>query len=214
MSVFPEVRRLSRDQLESFFRGARAPDVPQDEQELWLQEVAIQLAKTGAKGVDFLVSFLGGADEPKVRAALIALPFAERTLSAHKRTRIYQLVKELLHDQRAMIVAEAVDTLSHLGCTAAEEEVHALVQHDSPYVVGSALRFLARHLGAKAAPLLVQALRSAEPIVRQNAVDELDEMNYVRALPEIKQLLQDSDADVRQAARTAVGHFETDSGGE
>jgi HEAT repeat protein len=210
-SLFPEVRRLSLKELESFFQGTRTPHVPEDEQELWLQEVAIRIARTGAKGVDFLLSFLPRADQRRLRAALIALSFVQRTLSARKRMKICRLVMALLHDRRAMIVAEAVDTLSHLGCPAAEEEVYSLLQHGSPYVVGSALRFLSRHLGAKAAPLLVQALRSEEPIVRQNALDELDEMNYVRALPQIRQLLQDPDADVRQAARTAVGHFEHDS---
>ena len=101
-----------------------------------------------------------------------------------------------------------MDTLSHLECPSAEEEVYSLLAHDSPYVAGSALRFLARRLGKKAVPLLVQALQSEEPIVRQNAVDELDEMNYRLALPQIKQLLRDPDQDVRQAARTAVAHFE------
>jgi HEAT repeat protein len=52
------------------------------------------------------------------------------------------------------------------------------------------------------------ALTSKEPIVRQNAVDELDELNFSQALPAIKRLLRDKDRSVRQAARTAVRNLE------
>ena len=56
--------------------------------------------------------------------------------------------------------------------------------------------------------MLERALHSKEPVVRQNAVDELDEMNYTPALAKIKRLLADPDKDVRQAASTAVAHLE------
>ena len=67
--------------------------------------------------------------------------------------------------------------------------------------------------GVRAMPLLEKALKAEEPIVRQNAVDELDEMNHRPALEKIKRLLRDPDKDVRQAARTAVAHLENGAPG-
>jgi HEAT repeat protein len=81
-------------------------------------------------------------------------------------------------------------------------------------VVGSALRFFARCDPVRAVPLLEKALKAEEPIVRQNAVDELDEMNHRPALEKIKRLLRDPDKDVRQAARTAVAHLENGALGQ
>jgi hypothetical protein len=208
MSMFPELRGRGPKELSSLFLSGRGSEVPEDEQELWLQEVAVRIARAGAKGVDLLLSWAPGADESRLRAILLAMSFVAKKLSSHKRARICELARALLDDGRAMVVAEAVDTLSSLGCPAAAESVSPLLGHPSPYVVGSALRFFARRDREKAAPLLEKALGSEEPIVRENAVDELDGMNYTPALPKIRRLLRDPDEDVRQAARTALAHFE------
>jgi HEAT repeat protein len=211
MSLFPEVRRRGLAELEDLFKGNVPPEIDPDGQELWLQEVATQLARKGARGIDFLLLWMSSEDEPRLRAALVALSFVASKLSSRKRAQICEQARRLLGDKRKRVVAEAVDALSRLECPSAEQDVYPLLAHESPYVSGSAVRFVARRLGKEAAPLLLRALQSQEPIVRQNAVDELDEMNYLPALPQIRQLLQDPDEDVRQAARTAVAHFEEDS---
>lgn len=54
-----------------------------------------------------------------------------------------------------------------------------------------------------------KALKSPEPIVRQNALDELDELECKEALPCIAGLLDDPDEGVREAAHWAVGHLES-----
>jgi HEAT repeat protein len=89
-----------------------------------------------------------------------------------------------------------------------------LREHPSPYVVGSVLRFLSRNHPDRARPILLEALGSGEPVVRQNAVDEIDELGYAAALPRLRRLLEDPDEDVRQAARTAVANLEEGTGGE
>jgi hypothetical protein len=210
MSLFPELRQHGAKELPGLFLGDRALEMPEEEGELWLQEVAIAIAKTGAKGVDFLLSCVPVVDESRLRAILLAMSFVQK-LSARKRAAICELARTLLKDKRARIVAEAVDTLSKLAGPKAAESVSPLLHHPSPYVVGSALRFFAHHDPERAIPLLEIALKSEEPIVRQNAVDELDDMNYAPALPKIRRLLRDPDADVRQAAQYAVTHLENAS---
>src|SRR5438128_515956 len=123
MSVFPQLQQYTPKELRSFFMGDGGPDVPGEEQELWLQELAIQIAKTGAKGIDFLLACAHGADELKLRAILLAMSFVEKKISSRKRVKICQLARTLLDDKRAMVVAEAIDTLSHLGCPEAAEHV-------------------------------------------------------------------------------------------
>lgn len=208
MSMFPQLDQQDSKELRNLFLGDSAVEAPEDEQELWLQEVALLIAQTGPKGVEFLLSRVPGADEPRLLAIFLALTLVEKNLSSHQRTTLCDLARRFLTDDRALVVAEAVDTLSRLQCSAVTESVSSLLTHPSPYVVGSALRFFAHREPEKAVPLLEKALTAEEPIVRENAVDELDEMNYTPALAQIKQLLQDPDDDVRQAARSAVAHLE------
>ena len=59
--------------------------MPADERELWLQEVAIRIARAGARGVDSLLSSVPVADELRLRAILLALSFVEKNLSSRKR---------------------------------------------------------------------------------------------------------------------------------
>jgi HEAT repeat protein len=211
MFSFVQVRQTEPTELLSGFLGYDAPQVDENEQELWLQEAAVTIAKAGAWGVDFLLAFVPYADESRLRAILLALSMAAKKLSALQRANLVEVARRLLDDKRALVVAEAVDTLSHLGCREATKSVTPLLQHPSPYVVGSALRFFSRCAPDQAVPLLEKALKADDPIVRQNAVDELAELNYTPALAKIRRLLQDPHPDVRQAARTAVAHFEDES---
>ena len=148
-----------------------------------------------------------------MRAVLLAACFVAGRLSARKRARICELAQALLSDEREMVVAQAVDTLARFACPSAVGLVSPLLGHPSPYVVGSALRFFARRVPEKAVPLLENALEAEHPIVRQNAVDELDELEYTAALPRIRRLLRDPDKDVREAARYAVAHLGSASNG-
>ena len=59
-----------------------------------------------------------------------------------------------------------------------------------------------------AKPLLYDALSSSHPIVRENAIDELDELDCKEALPRIRTLLDDPDKNVRQAAKTAIENLD------
>ena len=214
MSASPRLRGHQPKKLQTIFMHNGETPVPEGEREIWLQEAAIQIAKTSPRGVDFLLSRVPEADELRLRAILLAMSFVAKKVSSRQRVGICKLARELVGDRRPMVVAEAVDTLSNFACRSAVESVSPLLKHASPYVVGSALRFFARCDPVRAVPLLEKALKAEEPIVRQNAVDELDEMNHRPALEKIKRLLRDPDKDVRQAARTAVAHLENGAMGQ
>ena len=53
--------------------------------------------------------------------------------------------------------------------------------------------------------MLIAALKDPHYIVRENAIDELDDLEYYQALPDIRALLQPGEhEDVIQAAETAI----------
>ena len=52
--------------------------------------------------------------------------------------------------------------------------------------------------------LLIEALQDSDEIVRQSAIDEIDELEIIKAIPYIRPLLDDPSPDVRQAAETAI----------
>src|SRR5260221_1719657 len=109
MVMFPEVRHYNVEELKELFQGIREADVPEEEKELWLGEVAIKIAKTGAKGITFLLSCISTENAQRVRAILLAMSFVEQRLSSRNRNKICDQARKLLSDKRALVVAEAVD---------------------------------------------------------------------------------------------------------
>ncbi len=208
MAYFPALNDLGLEGLQSVFTDRHRAEGHGDEAELWLEEVAIEIAKSGEAGIRFLLSCIPGADSRRLRAILAGLGSIRNKLSARRRIEICNVGRAFLNDSRPMIIAEAVDLLRHHGCKSARAAILKHRGHRSPYVVGSVLRYMSRLFPRMAVPMLVQALASGEPVVRQNGIDELDELDCVEALPTIKSLLKDKDRFVRQAARTAVKNLE------
>lgn len=208
MAFFPELSRLSPEELQHAFTDSSRVEAHGEEGELWLQEVGIQIADAGDEGIQFLLSGIPRAAECRLRAILLGLSSIKVKLSARCRDEILSVGRDLLDDVRPLVVMDAIDLLRCLDDTSACEKVLEHRNHASAYVVGGVLRYMAQLFPKEAVPLLEKALTSEEPIVRQNAIDELDELNCVQALPTIKRLLRDKDQYVRQAAGTAVKNLE------
>ena len=56
--------------------------------------------------------------------------------------------------------------------------------------------------------MLLESLRSDDPIIRSNAIDEIDDLEWTEALPHLYPLVHDEDANVREAACTAIATLE------
>lgn len=194
--------------MRRFSDRAREKRIPPDERATWLLDLGWEIGNTGVKGVRFLLAQIASADDLRLRAILLgaAANVAREPGALHDE--VCATALGFLADQRPLIVAEAVDALRWLKHRGARQRVLDLLKHSSPYVVGATLRYVAQLFPKKAAPLLEEALASPEQIVRQNAIDELDYMGHVQALPKIRPLLKDRNKWVRQAARTAVKNLE------
>jgi len=208
MALFSELEGLPlQDLLTLFSSDHRYKDDPA-EKELWLQEVAVRIAKSGAEGLCFLIRSLPSADQAELRAILLSFSFLPREVVEENLETLKRILHTFLGSTHHMLIAEAIEGLNSLGLTDVIQDVRPFLAHWSPYVVGSALRYLSWHDPERAKPVLLESLNSNEPIVRQNAIDELDRLSCSEALPYIRPLLHDEDKDVRQAAQTAICNLE------
>jgi hypothetical protein len=208
MPFFPELEKMPLSELKEGFASGPPEQYNLSERDLWLQEVAVKIAKTGHDGLSFLIRRIPTAEPARQRAILLSFSFLPLVVRHERLRELEKILVAFLDSNEPLLVAEAVDTLNSLGCTDMLQQVLSLFKSSSPYVVGSALRYLSQHFPEKGKPLLIESLESSEPIVRQNAIDELDFLRATDALPCIRLLLMDEDKHVREAAQTAITNLE------
>src|SRR5712692_2913083 len=103
----------------------------------YYQEVAYMICKQEDAGIQFLRQQLSNPEENRVRAALFALG------TAKARPDTVSLLVSYLADRRPMILAEAMDGLTHHGYREAIERIVPFILESSdPYVIGAALRYV------------------------------------------------------------------------
>jgi hypothetical protein len=214
MTLFPELECLTLDSLTTRFLSGPPCDEDSADRDLWLQEVAARIAQCGEKGLSFLIRSMPGANQAKLRAILLSFSFLPKTLTKQSLDDVKQILKSFLHSDDPMLIAQAIDSLRLLGFADFLDDVLALLVHKSPYVTGSVLRYVSWHSPERAKPMLLESLNSTDALVRQNAIDELDDLGFVDALPYVRPFLNDEDKYVRQAAQTAVANLEQAREGE
>jgi hypothetical protein len=208
MTLFPELQLLPLYSLMAAFSSDRPHHDDLEERDLWLQEVAVRIAQAGDEGLSFLIKSIPDADQARLRAIVLAFSFIPQLVAVARSRELKEILMEFLGGKNPIVIAEAIDGLNALGFTDILPNVIPFLNHHSPYVVGSVLRYLSRHYPEKARPILLESLRSTEPIVRQNAVDEIDHLGWVEAIPQLQSLVDDPDNDVRQAVQTALTNLE------
>lgn len=207
MSFYPEMDNLNLESVitrfcMTFNEARKHGSYSEEEEESYYAEVARMIRLQGKDGVKFLKGEVCNADTVRLRAILSALAWPKLDDPD-----LPELFLPYLNDQRPMIVAEAVDGLSGQEVKGAVDKVLQLLNHNSPYVRGSVLRYMRQLYPDKSFPLLVTALKDIDYIVRENAIDELDSLGNQEALPYLYPLLKDSHPDVRQAAQTAIDNL-------
>lgn len=196
MSLYPELEKLNLEQLEKQFYLS-----PSENQEAdgYYQEIAYLIRKKGTQGKLFLTTAINQANTEQLRAIIFALS-TEVTQDPKTKKLFYKYIQ----DKRPTIVAEAIDGLTKQKDTAAISEILALSSSQSPYIKNSALRYLSKLYPEQAFPLLREALKDPNHLVRENAADELGELDNLEAISDLLPLTKDIHPDVRQAAETAI----------
>lgn len=154
------------------------------------------------EGASFLRGEVAWDDPDRLAAILLAITWFDERDSHHA-----DLVIECLEHPDEHVVAIAIEDLAGLGGCGLTERVLALGADPRELVRGAVLRF-ARQVAPDRAPvLLLGALDDPHYIVRENAIDELDELECTPALPRIEALLRDAPPRVRQSALWMIAHL-------
>jgi hypothetical protein len=207
MTLFPELDSMPFTQLQESFSSEAHTEANSADHDLWLQEVAVKLAKSGPDGLAFLTKCVPEADQARLRAILIAFSFIPPEIVNVRRGEIIETLVPFLHCANPTLIGEAVEALACLGITEQQHQIFPLLAHSSPFVVSAAIRYFSRRFPEIAKPILLRSLESKEALIRENAIDELDNLACTEALPQLLRLLSDDDEHVRQAAKTAVANL-------
>lgn len=108
----------------------------------------------------------------------------------------------LSHDNER-IIATSLETLSRTGKVSWGRVAH-LFDHESGIVRAATLRFAQNRLEDAAKPLLLSALKDPDPLVRQTALSEIEEMIKASELSQLSHLLKDPDHGVRKTAHSVI----------
>ncbi len=196
MSFYPELDHLTLKELIECFQGQPFEG---EDPSIYYLELTILIKNQGDAGIDYLYRAIDKADVQRVRGIIFAL-----TDSSLEREKLLSLLLKYLENQHSLISAEAIDGLRRLEEKNAINQVLAMLGHSSPYIRGSVLRFVAKLHPDKALPILLDKLKDPHYIVRENAVDELDELGIPSLVTYLEPLLLDNHPDVKQAAQTAI----------
>ncbi len=159
MVLFPDLDERTFEELTKAF-DEEGTIADSEEVELRLQEIAARLAQTGEKGLSFLLDRLSSKYDNRVRAALLGLSLTSQTARGPRREELRRICLSYLNSNNPMLVADTVDCLCHHQFSDLMPLITPLLQHPSPYVVGSVLRYLRRIDPTSAVPVLISALNS------------------------------------------------------
>ena len=96
------------------------------------------------------------------------------------------------------VACAAIDALRRVGTEDEWRVIFPLLKHESASVRSAAIRFARAVLGDRAKEFLSNALTDPAPLVRENALDELDGLVTNDLRPIITSLLQDESPSVRE----------------
>jgi hypothetical protein len=198
MSFFPELEGLNLTQLIDQFEIPAHPSGS-----LFYDEVAQRIRQHGDMGIGVLLGKMSKARMNQLRGVITWLTYSlpeQVELQEWLRGKLY----EYLQDRHPLIIMDAVDGLRIMGDKTIRKKILALRKHPSPYVRGAVLRYITELAPTTAPTLLIAALRDAHHIVRECAIDGLDDLRKTSAVSRIRPLLKDRHPHVRQAAETAI----------
>lgn len=197
MGFYPELDGLSLELLIAYFQGP--PVLSPQHPARFYEEVARVIALRGDEGRAFLRGTLSSADSWRLPGLFNVL-----TQYFENDPVVYHHLVAHLRSTDPQIVCAAVDALTHLREGGVVSTIKALGSHDSPQVRAAVLSYMGDVYPEDAFPILVAALADPHPVVRHFAIDELDMLNAVEAIPHLRNLETDPDENVRRAAAAAL----------
>lgn len=196
MPLFPEFESLSEDDLRSSMLG-QAPDGPEYER-VFFGELAHRIAAS-EEGIEFLHKLALKSSGQKLAGIIDGLA------EGGDRIELRSLLIETVASEDEYVLISTLDAARFVRLALPFDRVHELLDAPpSDFVLAAMHRYLAGMKSEDVIPDLISALSHQSPIVRQNAIDELADLNYQPAVQAITGLLNDPDPQVREAAQYAL----------
>lgn len=147
-------------------------------------------------------------NEPKYRIALSALSSAHRHIRSHRNiARVARFLSSAFEDRRPLVKAEALSGLARLHVKLKVENVAPFLRNKNPYLASKALEYVCELYPQHSEDALSWALKAPHFLLRETAIDEIDDRHLTSFLPNIHALLNDRHPHVRQAAETACANL-------
>ena len=144
MSFFPILENKALpDLIRIFDMNPADQGIAPNETELFFQELAVRIAKCGKMGAEFLLESRLHTDMQRLQGILTAFSFIDKDSNKELLPRIKTELATYLTSPSPNLVAKAVDGVNALGFLDMTNSIRPLLHHESPYVVGSALRYFA-----------------------------------------------------------------------
>ena len=207
--MYPELKGLSLNDLITRFRARKLrTGSSQFARDLLCDEIAFEIVSRGSRGTCALMDNISVDSEPKYRSALCALSSAHRHIRSHRTiSRVARFLGSAFEDKRPLVKAEALSGLADLRVKLRVEHVAALLRSKNPYLASSALKYVCALYPQRSHAALASAIKSPHFLVREAALDEIDDRHLSSFLPKIYALLNDRHPHVRQAAETACANL-------
>src|SRR5579884_1024256 len=99
MAVFPELERLSLQDLQALFSSRTPYEFDLRERSLWLQEIATKIARHGREGLSFLIDKIPGSDYSKLRAIVLSFSFLPQEAAKERLEELKRILLGLLDNK-------------------------------------------------------------------------------------------------------------------
>jgi len=196
MPLFPEFESLSEHDLRSLILG-QSPDGPEYER-VYIGELAHRIAAS-EEGIEFLHELAPKSGGQRLAGIIDGLA------DVGDRIELPSMLLETIASEDEYVLISTLDAARFIRLALPFNRVRDLLDaHRSDFLLAALHRYLAGMKSEDVIPELISALSHQSPIVRQNAIDELADLNYQPAVSAIAGLLNDPDPQVREAAQSAL----------
>lgn len=201
MGIYPELENIDLKDLIDYWHITEPLDGKKYAASYY-DELAFLIVNKGRNGRLFLNEQISKTNNSnKLESILVHLSSKENPIPLN-------IFLEHLKHEFFPVISGAIEGLIIQEEIKAKNEVVKLRFHESAYVRSSVLRFMSKLYPQEAPSLLIEALQDRHEIVRQSAIDEIDELQMTDAILTLRAFLNDSSPDVRQAAETAIENLE------
>jgi hypothetical protein len=211
MSIYPEIDSMSFDALIERWDSLLLEE--SEESDLYFESIVRGICSSGNEGIEFIINFIeqnyqDNFQVNRLNAALIVFSLYMKEINSQSLHVLNPILLYLLDGTDSSLLQTAIEIFAMQRYVGIKQKILDKISHSSPHVRGSVLRYMSDVFPSESIALLFTALQDDSYIIRETAIDALDEMDSEYQPANLESLftpfLSDPHPDVRQAAETAI----------